>query len=172
MWCLQLATGLTTPQYTLWLSLHSFLVSSWRNSSSPKRSPYTLNGGKESAFGQVSTLLTPCQLLTSRIKQTFLSTNLAYLFTFEQQAVRPHFWLEGYQLDEEISTIPATEGKYSLSTYLPSLFPQHNNLEVRTQGFEPCNVFLPLLFSSLPHRHTPSSRSLYLPTKLLQFLLK
>lgn len=127
--------------------------------------------GKESAFGQVSTLPIPCRLLASRIKQTPLSTNLAYLFTFQQRAVRPHFWLEGYQLDEEISTIPATDGKYSLSTHLPSFFPQHNHLEVRTHRFKPGNVFLPLPFSSLPHRHTPTSGSYYLPTKLLQLLL-
>ena len=127
-------------------------------------------GGRSQPLDRCPHSSPPCQLLTSRIKQSFFSTNLAYLFTFEQRAVRPHFWFEGYQLDEEISTIPATEGKYSLSTHL-SLFPQHNNLEVRTQGFEPCNVFLPLPFSSLPHRHTPSSRSHYLPTKLLQFLL-
>ena len=36
---------------------------------------------------------TPFPLLTSKIKQTFLSTNLAFLLAFEQQAARPHFQL-------------------------------------------------------------------------------
>ena len=46
-------------------------------------------GVGESAFGQTSATL-PLQLSTSEMKQTFLSTNLACLLAFEQQAARPH----------------------------------------------------------------------------------
>ena len=36
----------------------------------------------------------PTWLQASEIKQTFLSTNLASLLDFEQQAARPRFWLQ------------------------------------------------------------------------------
>ena len=47
--------------------------------------------GEESAFGQTPTTLSHAhpQLQASEIKQTFLSTNLAYLLAFEQRSARP-----------------------------------------------------------------------------------
>ena len=47
---------------------------------------------RESAFEQISPLLYP-QLPATKIKSTFLSTNLASLLAFEQWAVRLHFQL-------------------------------------------------------------------------------
>ena len=51
--------------------------------------PLVASRGWESAFGQTSATL-PLQLSTSEMKLTFLSTDLACLLTFEQQAARPH----------------------------------------------------------------------------------
>ena len=45
--------------------------------------------GGESAFGQMSSTL-PTKWQPSKMKQTFLSTNLACLLAFERQAARPH----------------------------------------------------------------------------------
>ena len=47
--------------------------------------------GEESAFGLTPTTLSHHhpQLQASGIKQTFLSTNLAYLLAFEQRSARP-----------------------------------------------------------------------------------
>ena len=50
-------------------------------------------GWGESAFGQASALPPLPQLPASKIKQTFLSTNLASLLAFVQQAAAPHFRL-------------------------------------------------------------------------------
>jgi len=47
--------------------------------------PFSWRGSGELAFGQMSATL-PQQLPESEIKQTFLSTILAYLFSFERQA--------------------------------------------------------------------------------------
>ena len=51
--------------------------------------PLLVGGRGKSAFGQMSTTLSP-QLRASETKQTFPSTNLACLLAFEQQTARPH----------------------------------------------------------------------------------
>ena len=58
---------------------------------------------RESAFGQKPPLMPhhiPPQLLTSKTKQIFLSTNLSSLLTFEQRAAGPHFQEQYYNMNE------------------------------------------------------------------------
>ena len=59
--------------------------------------------GREPAFGQKPSFTPhhiPPQLLTSKIKQIFLSTNLSSLLTFEQWAAGPHFQEQCYNINE------------------------------------------------------------------------
>ena len=57
-----------------------------------KLSPPACQGGGQSAFGQMSATLPHSQLPASKMRQTFLSTNLACLLAFEQQAAGSHIY--------------------------------------------------------------------------------
>ena len=66
--------------------------------------PLIVSAG-ESAFGHESP--SPPQLLASKIKQTFLSTNLAFLLAFEQKAAGPYFRLQYLQTAFHFKTTAA-----------------------------------------------------------------